>query len=122
MSAEQREQLLARVKYVGSALHKKRPADYGFRPLTNPRPHKSLCDDLRPLTAREATALFIAGVRKGMVSISCVDELPKYVWTVDDQGEVYEAKWERDGYHGYRLDKDSERDQRECVLSTWSKR
>jgi hypothetical protein len=121
-SPEQQDRLLAAAQYVGSALHKRRPGDYGFQPPTNPRPHKSLCDDLRPLPAAEACRLFVAGVRKGMVSTALVDGLPKYVWGVDEHGEAYEAKWDRNGYHGYRLDKDAERHQRESVLTAWSER
>ncbi len=119
---EQQDTLLAAARYRGSALHKKRPADYGFQPPINPRPAKSLCDDLRPVRAGEAQALFIAGVRKGMVSTARVEGWPKYVWSVDDQGEAYEAKWDRDGYHGYRLDKEGEKHQRACVLKAWSAR
>lgn len=122
LSPQQQEWLLAQAVYVGSSLHKMRPADYGFHPPVNPRPHKSLCDDLRPILAAEAVQLFAAGVRKGMVSTACINGLPKYVWSVDDRGEAYEAKWDRDGYHGYRLDQDSEKYQRECVLRTWGER
>ena len=46
----------------------------------------------------------------------------QYVWGVDDHGEAYEAKWDRDGYHGYRLDKEGEKYQRDCVLKAWSER
>jgi len=119
---EQQERLLVKARYIGSATHKRRPADYGFQPPTNPRPHKSLCDDLRSIPVAEARKLFAAGVRKGMVSTFCVDGLPKYVWGVDDHGEAYEAKWDRDGYHGYRLDKEGEKYQRDCVLKAWSER
>lgn len=122
LSLEGQDRLLAQARYVGSALHKVHPADYGFHPPTNPRPHKSLCDDRRPISAVEAVQLFVAGVRKGMVSTACVDGFPKYVWSVDTQGEAYEAKWGRDGYHGYRLDKEAERYQRDCVLRAWSER
>jgi hypothetical protein len=122
LNPRQQERLLAQCRYVGSALHKMRPADYGFHPPANPRPHKSLCDDLRPIAAAEAVQLFIAGLRKGMVSTPCIDGLPKYVWSIDDRGEAYEAKWDRDGYHGYRLDKDGEKYQRECVLRAWGER
>lgn len=122
LSPQQQETLLTPGTYVGSALHKMRPADYGFRPPINPRPHKSLCDDLRPMFAAEAVQLFFAGVRKGMVSTVCIDGLPKYVWSVDGRGEAYEAKLGRDGYHGYRLDKESEKYQRECVLRAWGER
>lgn len=120
---EQREAFLAAAKYLGSALHKMRPGDYGFDPPFNPRPSKSLCDDLRPILQAEARALFAEGVRKAMVSLHIEgDGRPKYVWSVDHYGEVYEAKWDREGYHGYRLDKESEKHQRDCVLKAWSER
>ena len=121
-TTEQQNRLLDVAKYVGSAVHKRYPGDYGFHPPINPRPAKSLCDDLRPVLANEAQRLFVAGIRKGVVSTFLIDELPKYVWSVDDQGEVYEAKWDRDGYHGYRLDKGNEKDLRELVLKEWNKR
>jgi len=121
-TAEQQERFLIAARYVGSANHKRRPADYGFQPPANPRPHKSLCDGLRSIPRAEAAKLFVAGVRKGMVSTSMIDGQPKYVWSVDDFGEVYEAKWDRIGYHGYRLDKETERDQCQCVLAAWMER
>jgi len=120
---EQQDVFLDAAKYVGSANHKRRPADYGFHPPASPRPHKSLCDDLRLIPAAEARRLFVDGVRRGMVSEYCTGNgLPKYVWSVDAEGEVYEAKWDRGGYHGYRLDKDGERHQCEYVLKAWRQR
>jgi len=116
------EALLQTASYVGSANHKRRPADYGFHPPVNPRPHKSLCDDLRPLLLKEAQRLFIDGIRRGMVSAYRIDGFPKCVWAVDEDGEVYEAKRDRDGYHGYRLDQANEEHQREYVLQAWKQR
>ena len=46
-----------RANYEGSALHKLKVADYGFHPPTNPRATKSVCDDIRVIRRREATAL-----------------------------------------------------------------
>lgn len=119
---------LARVssiaRYCGSPLHKLRPGDYGFVPPNNPRPSKSPCDDVRPVFKREATTLFRKGVERGMVSRFEADGLPKYVWAVDERGEVYEAKTkpgQETVYHGYRLG-DDEREMRAEVLSEWQKR
>jgi len=50
--------------------------------------------------------------------------VPKYVWAVDQDGEVYEAKTkpEREmSYHGYRLG-DDEIDMRKYVLGEWKRR
>ena len=62
-------ELLVRIEseacYTGSALHKRRGADYGFTPPANPRPHKSLCDGDRVVARDEARALFREGVCGG---------------------------------------------------------
>lgn len=119
--------VLARIareaRYTGSAHHKRRPADYGFHPPANPRPHKSLCDGGRSVRLEDAKALFCEGVRRGM--ISGVDEggLPKYVWAVDREGRAYEAKLGQGGrdYHGYELGGDDEA-MRRWVIEQWGAR
>src|SRR5579875_761430 len=69
--------------------HKLRPGDYGFQPPTNPRPSKDVCDDLRPVLAGEAIALFRSAITAGMISPFEAGSTPKYVWAVDEHGEVY---------------------------------
>jgi hypothetical protein len=55
-----------------------------------------------------------------MFSTFFVDGVPKYVWTVDGEGEAYEAKIGNGGYHGYRLeDEDS---MRRLVVREWGNR
>ena len=116
--------LLLRVVYTGSALHKLHPGDYGFMPPQNPRPSKSACDELRPVLLAEARNLFQEGIELGMVSIHSPAGIPKYVWAVGDDGEVYEAKTkpgqERE-YHGYRLD-DDDMAMRRYLLKEWKSR
>ena len=52
---------------------------------------------------------------------------PKYVWAVDEHGEVYEAKTKPEraergaDYHGYRVG-DDERDMRRYILDEWGRR
>ena len=113
---------LGKARYVGSAHHKSRPADYNFNPPVNPRPSKSLCDDLRTITLQEAIKLFRSGVRLGMVSVHQENGLPKYVWAVDQDGEAYEAILGSDGpnYHGYRLNRKAPN--REYVIAEWNRR
>ena len=36
------------------------------------------------------------------------ESLPKYVWSVDNDEEAYEAILGRDGYHGHLLEKEDE--------------
>lgn len=78
LDISQQETLLTNLRYVGSAFHKRTPSDYGFHPPANPRPHKSLCDDLRQIPYQEARTLFVAGIRKSMVSTYHEGSLPKY--------------------------------------------
>ena len=116
--------LLGTVRYIGSGLHKLRPGDYGLSPPSNPRPSKSPCDELRPVLLAEAKLLLQRGIEKGMVSAYQPGSLPKYIWSVDEQGEVYEAKTrpERESdYHGYRIG-DDETLMRKYVMSEWKVR
>ncbi len=98
------------------------PADYGFE-RTNPRPTKSLCDANRTIRLAEATALLAAGINKGMISRPLDNGLPKFVWSVSDAGEAFEAKTHANTpgeYHGYPLE--PEDDTRQRVLDAWKQR
>lgn len=116
--------LLTKLRYVGSANHKIHPGNYGFQPPQNPRPSKSPCDAVRSILLEEAAALFHRGIELGMVSTIINGGVPKYVWAVDDAGEVYEAKTRPEletDYHGYRVCPD-EPDMRAYVLKEWRRR
>lgn len=117
------ERIAQEARYMGSAHHKRTPANYGFRPPVNPRPHKSLCDGTRIVRVAEARDLFHEGVRRGMIGSHREDGLPKYVWAVDPGGLVFEAKLERRSatYHGYELGADDEHMRRE-VVARWEER
>jgi hypothetical protein len=122
-SEAQLTELVRSVRCGGSANHKLRPGDYGFVPPSNPRPHKSPCDDIRPVLRAEATRLLISGIRAEMVSSFAEGGAPKYVWSVDSHGEVFEAKTDppNRACHGYRLG-DDETDMRKMILREWKKR
>lgn len=109
------------MRYIGTGHHKKYPADYCFSPPVAPRPSKSVYDDMRIVKRREAARLFRSGIARGMLSSFAIDRFPKYVWAVDEHGEVYEAKLDSQGYHGYRLGK-GERAMRRLVLKEWKAR
>lgn len=114
--------LLMNVRYVGSGHHKRSPGDYGFE-RTNPRPTKSLCDLRRAITLEEAKSLLQAGIRKKMISVPLDNGFPKYIWSVSDSGDVFEAKTHQNTlgmYHGYPLE--GEDDMREYVLKMWAER
>lgn len=109
-------------RYTGSPHHKKSVSDYAFK-RPNPRPTKSLCDGIRAVPRAEAETLLASGIARQMVSVFLMDDLPKYVWAVDDEGQPYEAKLGEDGrsYHGYRLE-ENEHAMRETVLREWRAR
>jgi hypothetical protein len=115
-----RNELASRLIYLGSPHHKKFPGDYGFNPPVSPRPQKSICDGKRVIMKAEAERLFRDGILYGMFSDFPESTRPKYVWAVDADGEVYEAKIDRGGYHGYRLEEDD--DFRDRVLKEWQRR
>jgi hypothetical protein len=115
-----RQALAAEVTYTGSALHKRHPGDYGFHPPVNPRSWKSLCDGQRVVLKAEEADLLRHGVISGMFSDFPDDGMPKYVWSVDSDGEVYEAKIDSQGYHGYRLEEED--DFRPLLLKEWARR
>ena len=72
------------------------------------------------ISKAEAAELLRQGVLKGMFSDFVDDQLPRYLWSVDAEGEAYEAKIDRQGYHGYRLEEDD--DFRDRVLREWKAR
>jgi hypothetical protein len=120
---EERQQLAARLTYVGSGYHKRFPAVYGFGSSAGPRPAKSVCDGIRVIPKDEAEQLLRDGVLLGMVSEQLEQGFPTYVWSVDSTGEAYEAKThpnDRGKYHGYRLEEDDP--MRELVLKVWKQR
>lgn len=108
------------LEYVGSAIHKRFPGDYGFQPPANPRPWKSLCDTGGPILLAQAKHLLKSGILKGMISTYFQCDVPKYIWSVDALGRAFEAKIGLGGYHGYMLESDDE--MAELVLRAWVER
>jgi hypothetical protein len=115
--------LVNQLRYHGSGHHKLHPGDYGFVPSVNPRPAKDVCDDLRPVLIDEATVLFRNGILLGIISRFDQGGVPKYVWAVDADGEVYEAKTKPPEavYHGYRID-DDEPEMQRYIRDEWNRR
>lgn len=122
MSEQVKQSLEKAARYVGSGHHKRNPADYGL-PRTNPRPTKSLCDLERVIPLEEAKSLVATGIRSGLVSEIRQDGFPKYIWSVSERGEVFEAKTDANGtgeYHGYPLE--DEDAMHVYVKSVWEER
>ena len=63
------------------------------------------------------------GVLQGMISSFYVNDFPKFIWCVGEDGEVYEAKTSSGvpgAYHGYRLEEEDA--MRELVIRVWKQR
>ena len=58
LDPEDLERLAGEARYVGSAHHKSKPADYRFTPPTSLRPNKSLCDGRRIVSVRGSGEAF----------------------------------------------------------------
>jgi hypothetical protein len=122
VTKERVDDLKGRVRYIGSGHHKRNPADYGFD-RASPRPTKSLCDANRVITQTEAQKLIEDGISKGVFSPLQEDGWPKYIWSVSESGEVFEAKTHPNTpgqYHGYPLE--DEDDMRDYIYRIWSER
>jgi hypothetical protein len=122
LTVAQRTALADKVLYEASGHHKRNPADYGLE-RTNPRPTKSLCDKSRIIPLKEAKVMIGKGISCGMISDYAFGEFPKFIWCVDLDGEVYEAKTEETTpgkYHGYRLEEED--NMRDHVKQVWKER
>jgi hypothetical protein len=123
LSSDERRALADKAVYEGIGYHKKFPAAYGLGSATGRRPTKSICDGIRIILGDEAERLLRDGISEGMFSEPMGDGFPTYIWSVDGDGEAYEAKTHpnnRSRYHGYRLEEDDA--MREYVLKTWKQR
>jgi hypothetical protein len=122
LTAAQKAALASAIQYSASGHHKRNPADYGLE-RTSPRPTKSLCDIIRVIPLKEAKAMIQKGISLGMVSDFFYGEFPKFIWCVDDDGEVYEARTDATTpsvYHGYRLEEED--NMRGHVKHVWKER
>ncbi len=122
LGSREQAALLLVVRYVGSGHHKRNPADYGLERV-NPRPNKSLCDANRHIQFIEASRLLQNGIKFGLFSEPSSNGFPKYIWSVSEYDEVFEAKTDNNAtgqYHGYPLEKEDA--MYEYVMSEWKKR
>lgn len=107
LSDKEKAFLRANAVYEGSPYHKKNPGDFGLTPPAAPRSDATLCDEAGVTQRAVASALLDAAIDGGLASEATTPEgFPKQIWTVDDQGRVFEAMYggSRTGcYHGYPI-------------------
>ena len=101
------EEMAVRVRYGGNPEHKRNPGDFGLTPPAQPRPDKTLCDDIKLFSKAEAERLLKEGIRKGMVSqVHREEGFPQNIWAVTTGGVPVEAQLENPCtgvYHGYPM-------------------
>lgn len=112
--------LIESIRYGGNPEHKRNPGDYGLTPPQQPRPDKTLCDDVNISSRSEAEKLLKAGVKNKLISAQERNGFPQNIWAVTDGGRPLEAQLENQNngtYHGYPMtESDPLRDE---VLARW---
>ena len=104
LSLKQLTALAARVRYVGSSDHKWHGNSF-FPPPATPRPTASLCDNV--ITLAVANKWLKQGISRGNINwFEPAVGYPRYVWFINDDNIVYEARLTNPGngeYKGYPL-------------------
>jgi hypothetical protein len=98
--------LSKRVRYVGSAYHKRNPGDFGLTPPAQPRPDATLCDGAEIFKRKTAQELLEKGVKAGLISVQRRGDFPQNIWAVTIKGIALEAELDNSGqgtYHGYPM-------------------
>ncbi|MBM3422612.1 MAG: hypothetical protein FJY09_05110 [Chlorobi bacterium] len=99
-------EIVSRVSYGGNPEHKRNPGDFGLTPPAQPRPDKSLCDEIGVFRRAEAERLLRDGLKRGMVSEHWRQGFPRNIWSVTADGKPVEAQLENAAsgvYNGYPM-------------------
>lgn len=114
--------LIGSVGYGGNPEHKRNPGDFGLTPPQQPRPDKTLCDNVDISSKSEANKFLKAGIENKLISEQERNGFPQNIWAVMDGGYPLEAQLEDQNkgiYHGYPMaESDPFRDE---VLARWGK-
>lgn len=101
--------LMARASYEAYAKHKRNPRAFGLNPIPGISIDPTYCDEHAGFTPEDVSrisALLSRGILTGLTSEPGGSGVPRLLWTVDDNGWVYEARLTNEGqalYHGYPL-------------------
>jgi hypothetical protein len=101
-----RQALIARISYEGYGKHKKNPHIWKVAVYHGDAEDRTFCEDagLRPTDMRRATRIVQRGVAAGLMGDRSDLNCPTILWTIDDNGWIYELRLtNRDQavYHGY---------------------
>lgn len=121
VNQEALDAIVGLIRYGGNPEHKRNPGDFGLTPPAQPRPDKSLCDEIGVFRKAEAERLLRNGIRRGLVSARWSQGFPQNIWSVTADGKPVEAQLENAAsgvYHGYPMPQSDYF--AEAVLQRWS--
>lgn len=107
-STQDREALAARASYAGSGKHKLEPRAFHLKPAP-PDADDSFCDGhagFEPADMERVGDLLERGILAGLIGHRDVQGDPTILWSVDDNGWIYELRITvptQAIYHGYPL-------------------
>jgi hypothetical protein len=99
--------LAERASYGSYSKHKYNPAAYGLTPYAGQDEERTYCDEhagFRKSDIARVPTLLRRGIQLGLWSERIADEIPTILWTIDDNGWIYELRVTNVGlfqYHGY---------------------
>lgn len=99
--------LRATAVYHGSPKHKEHPHRFGLPPFQGNRGDETLCDtdaNFQPDHMAGVPAMLKRGIDAGLISEAEQQGIPRILWSVGDDGWIYEARISNStqaDYHGY---------------------
>ena len=105
---DDRADLRARATYAGYAKHKRDPYAWGLEPFRGRAPDRTFCEDSGFGIADQVRIpqLLRRGIDAGLFGDLIRQGDPTMLWTLDDDGWIYELRQTIPGravYHGYPL-------------------
>ena len=105
-SMDDRADLRARATYAGYAKHKRDPYAWGLEPFRGRAPDRTFCEDSGLGIAAQVRIpqLLRRGIDAGLFGDLIRQGDPTMLWTLDDDGWIYELRQTIPGravYHGY---------------------
>lgn len=122
------ESLIERAVYNGTSKHKENPLRFDLPVYTGRRGDETLCDrdaGFAPDDRKTIPALLIRGIRAGLIGHIERQGIPTILWSVSDQGWIFEARISNVGladYHGYPVrPSESITEQIYCRFRDWAR-
>ncbi|MFL6844657.1 MAG: hypothetical protein ACJ8ER_07230 [Allosphingosinicella sp.] len=101
--------LSAQARHQPYAKHKRNPRAFGLEPIPGISDDPTYCDEhagFTPDDMKRVPGLIKRGIVAGLTSEAEAKGVPRLLWSIDDNGWVYEARLTNEGqalYHGYPL-------------------